>query len=61
MRKSRELPCPLPPITGFIEDIVMHLGELISRFDDEGVVLETLARLDDLPLLVPGDGTGRAE
>ena len=30
----------------------MHLGELISRFDDEGVVVEMLARLDDLPLLV---------
>jgi hypothetical protein len=30
----------------------MHLGELISRFDDEAVVVEMLARLDDLPLLV---------
>lgn len=29
----------------------MHLGELISQFDDESVVLETLARLDDLALL----------
>jgi len=29
----------------------MHLGELISQFDDEGVVVETLARLDDLALL----------
>ena len=28
----------------------MHLGELMMRFDDQDVVVETLARLDDLAL-----------